>query len=158
MANHYPERMNKVFIVDAPTLFWVLHKARAPRGRAPPRLAPRAPRPAPRARGAAPPGRRRPALNAAPRPRRRRRRPQAVSPFLDPVTRAKIEFVYSANFKAGDAPAAAAPEGGAASAVTANVALADSPEARFVPFLPHYRAPFDKAGHFEKLAAFGWPR
>jgi hypothetical protein len=26
VANHYPERLNKVFIVDAPTIFWVLFK------------------------------------------------------------------------------------------------------------------------------------
>ncbi|KIZ00857.1 Uncharacterized protein MNEG_7107 [Monoraphidium neglectum] len=45
VANHYPERLNKVFIVDAPTLFWVLFKA--------------------------------------------------LCPFLDPVTKAKVEFVQA---------------------------------------------------------------
>ena len=104
VANHYPERLNKVFIVDAPMLFWVLFKA--------------------------------------------------VSPFLDPVTRAKIDFVYSKDVPAAEAAAAAAAAGKGGEAAAA---AADTPAARFLPFAEHWRRPFDKAAAFDGLAKLGWP-
>lgn len=48
LGNHYPEWMNKVYIIDAPLIFWVLYTA--------------------------------------------------VYPFVDPVTRAKVAFVYTKDY------------------------------------------------------------
>jgi len=96
---------------------------------------------------------------------------QAVSPFLDPVTKAKVEFVYSkdlATLKAAEsagAPAAVAaapaPSRSVFAGVFATVALAappagDSSTARFLPYAKYLQQPFDKSGHFDKLAKFGW--
>jgi hypothetical protein len=40
--------------------------------------------------------------------------------------------------------------------VDATIELADSPEEAFLPFLPYYRTPFDKAAFVQKLKALGW--
>lgn len=56
LADHYPERLHKVFLVDAPSVFSVLWTL--------------------------------------------------LSPFIDPVTRAKIHFVRGADFTAGGTPRA----------------------------------------------------
>ncbi|GBF97594.1 hypothetical protein Rsub_10730 [Raphidocelis subcapitata] len=107
VASHYPERLAKVFILDAPTIFWVLFKA--------------------------------------------------ISPFLDPVTKTKIEFVYSKDVKkAEEAARAPARAAAAASGVDAMIELADGPEARFLPYMPFYKAPFDKEALLKKFRSLGW--
>lgn len=116
VANHYPERLNKVFIMDAPTIFWVLFKA--------------------------------------------------VCPFLDPVTKSKVEFVYSKDIPkqqpADEAPSKAEAATGtaedAAVVVAAPAVAADTPVARFMPLHKYYAAKYDKQQHTQMLAALGWPQ
>jgi hypothetical protein len=87
-----------------------------------------------------------------------------VCPFLDPVTKSKVEFVYSKDVKKAEddaaaagalpAPAARAPGGGVTATVTATVP--DSSAARFVPYLKFYRTAFDYDSQVKLLQSFGW--
>jgi hypothetical protein len=89
-----------------------------------------------------------------------------VGPFLDPVTKSKIEFVYSKDVKKAEedgAAAAAAPAAAAGAArpagVTATVTAsppADTPAGRFLPYLKYYRSKFDYDSQVELLSSFGW--
>jgi hypothetical protein len=181
VANNYPERMNKVFIMDAPTIFWVLYKVGffgvlgagcngwlefrvvdSHHAAAAPHIHTLTP------------------LETHIPPQKK-----AVSPFLDPVTKNKIEFVYTkdvAALKAAQAeassnpatPAPATPEPAAPARsyfgnVFANVSLptlsslsssaapgADSPAARFMPYAKFHGVPVDKSELFDRLAQFGW--
>ncbi len=83
---------------------------------------------------------------------------QAISPFIDQVTKEKVAFVSSKDYQhlLGEQQQ----EGGTAAAAAAAAAASPAESGRdasgFARYLPFYSLPYDKAQYLERLRGLGW--
>lgn len=127
LANHYPERLHKAYICNAPSIFSLAYKV--------------------------------------------------ISPFVDPVSKSKVEFVSTSDYEASKAGKTGKDSswgswfGSSKSSSKQQQKYSSSPndaadidivieedqaKGSFAPLLPHYKTPFSFERHQQLLSTVGW--